>query len=89
MSKILQTEGGRDTALAVPGLAAGGLGAITANDLLIYVSIAYMLVLLGFTAYKWWVMHTKVRAWEREKILDPTAPPPHAIRPSKPGDLDE
>ena len=39
MSKMMQTENGRDALLATPGLAGGGVGLITANDLLIYVSI--------------------------------------------------
>lgn len=87
--KMPQTEPGRDAVLATPGLAAGGLGAVTANDILIYLSILYMLVLLGFTSYRWWVLHTKVRAWEKAKRVDPTTPPPTEIRGSKHGDLDD
>jgi hypothetical protein len=87
--KMPQTEPGRDAVLATPGLAAGGFGAVTANDILIYLSILYMLVLLGFTSYRWWVMHTKVRAWERAKRIDPRTPPPTEVRPTKPGDLDD
>lgn len=89
MSKMMQTENGRDALLATPGLAGGGVGLITANDLLIYVSIVYMLVLLGFTTYKWWVLHTKVRAWEKAKRIDPTTPPPTELRGTKHGDLDD
>lgn len=86
--KLPQSEPGKDAVLATPGLAAGGLGAVTANDILIYLSILYMLVLLGFTSYRWWVMYTKVRAWEKAKLTDPTTPPPTEIRGSKHGDLD-
>lgn len=89
MSKLTQTEGGRDALLATPGLAGGGVGLMTANDLLIYVSIAYMCILLGFTTYKWWVLHTKVRAWEKARKSDPLTPPPSALRGTSPGELSD
>lgn len=87
--KMPQSEPARDAVLAVPGLAGGGVGYVTANDVLIYVSIAYMSVLLGFTCYKWWVLHTKVRTWLKARKLDPNAPPPSEIGGTRSGDLDD
>lgn len=84
-----QTEPGRDAVLATPGLAAGGLGALTANDLLLFLSIVYMAVLLGFTLYRWWVLHFEVRQWKAARKIDPTTPPPSRLTTTKPGDLDE
>lgn len=86
MTRLNQAETGRDALLATPGLAAGGAGFITANDLLIYISIAYMCVLIGYTAYKWWVLHKKVRQWLDAIKTAPDTPPPREVA-SRPADL--
>lgn len=78
----------RDVAVGASGLVVPAGATITGSDVLTWVSIVYVLLLIGGGLYRWYWLRRKMQHWEQRLKEDPLTPPPNFGK-SGPAELDE